>query len=70
MILACHHDAPASAAVFWICHCVGVFWDANLSERASGTLDGEDTGRDVDGNAFGDRKVELLEDLQHLVYWW
>lgn len=40
-------------------------WDANLGERATGTLDGEDTRRDADGNVSWDRKVELLEDLQH-----
>lgn len=40
--------------------------DANLGESSSGTLDGEDTGRDADGNVGGDREVELLEDLQHL----
>ena len=43
------------------------YWDANLGKSASGTLDGEDTGRDADGNVGGDRQVELLEDLQHLV---
>lgn len=40
--------------------------DANLGERATGTLDGEDPRRDADGDVGGDGEVELLEDLQHL----
>lgn len=69
MISIFRHPIAAAATSPSAVSVVGVLSDAYLGESAAGTLDGEDTGRDGDGDVVGDRKVELLEDLQHLVCW-